>query len=144
MGFGVGTKRPLSPRFVSPPAYGSAEWMRAHVQAGNRPVGVVKGLIINFVRFPGSRKRGCFCKVIGGSAEHPTVIGLTPDEIRNAVWTISRDGRAPGRLHASGLAIIGESPVAGGDQGTGMTPWVTGGILVGLAIAIKAAERKYA
>jgi hypothetical protein len=124
-----------------PPKYGSPEWMRAHVRAGNRPVGVVGGLVINHVPFVGltpapAGRRGVLCKVIGGSPEHPTVIQLTPEEARRAVWTVSRQ---PRRTNATGLTIVGSE-----DRGPGATPWIAGGILVGLAIVMKAADKRFA
>ena len=119
--------------------------MRAHVQAGNRPVGVVGGLVIDHVAFVGlapapAGRRGVLCKVIGGSAEHPTVIQVTPEELRQAVWTISRPGERPS---GAGLAIIGSQGIGVEEVGgPGATPWIAGGILVGLAVMIKAAEVK--
>lgn len=119
--------------------------MRAHVQAGNRPVGVVGGLVIDHVAFVGlapapAGRRGVLCKVIGGSAEHPTVIQVTPEELRQAVWTISRPSERPS---GTGLAIIGSQGIGVEEAGgPGATPWIAGGILVGLAVMIKAAEVK--
>ena len=154
IGFGIASKRPVRMHVAgsqgSPPPYGSSAWMRAHVQAGNRPVGVVGGLVIDHVAFVGlapapAGRRGVLCKVIGGSAEHPTVIQVTPEELRRAVWTISRPGE---RQSGTGLAIIGGQGIGsqgiGADEakGPGATPWIAGGILVGLAVALKAAEVK--
>jgi len=149
IGFGVASKRPVRMHVAgvqgSPPPYGSSEWMRAHVAAGNRPVGVVGGLVIDHVAFVGlapapAGRRGVLCKVIGGSAEHPTVIQVTPEELRQAVWTISRPGERPS---GTGLAIIGSQGIGVEEVGgPGATPWIAGGILVGLAVMIKAAEVK--
>jgi hypothetical protein len=119
--------------------------MRAHVAAGNRPVGVVGGLVIDHVPFVGlapapAGRRGVLCKVIGGSPEHPTVIQVTPEELRQAVWTISRPSERPS---GTGLAIIGSQGIGVEEaSGAGATPWIAGGILVGLAVMIKAAEVK--
>jgi len=113
--------------------------MAAHVRAGNRPVGVVGGLIIDHVRGAGADGRGMLCKIVGGSPEHPTVMQLSPEELKRAVWTVSRPRARP--WTATGLAIIGAE---NGDGGAGATPWIAGGILVGLAIAVKAAEKRFA
>jgi hypothetical protein len=116
-------------------------------------VGVVGGLVIDHVPFVGlapapAGRRGVLCKVIGGSPEHPTVIQVTPEELRRAVWTISRPARS-GAENGTGLAIIGSQGIgsqgigaAEESKGPGATPWIAGGILVGLAVALKAAEVK--
>jgi hypothetical protein len=82
-----------------------------------------------------------FAKIVGGSPEHPTVMQVTPEEMRKAVWTVSRSTR-PGyqRTSGVGLAIIGAEE----RSGPGATPWIAGGILVGLAVALKATEKRFA
>lgn len=151
----MGVKRahdPLSPAFVPPPRYGSGEWMRRHVAAGNVPVGVVRGCVIDYVRFgalPASKagshltsgvveRKGVLCKVVGGSAEHPTVMAITPEEMKGAIWTVSRNG-ARRQTSATGDSAM-TSPSA--DQGAGATPWIAGGLILGMAVAMKAAEVK--
>lgn len=165
---------PLSPAFMPPPRYGSHEWMLRHVASGHVPVGVVRGCVIDYVRFPKlsptqakemnltageAARKGMLCKVVGGSAESPTVIALTPEEMKNAIWTVSRNDRSgvrtaggdeaslasrirPGdirRMSATGDSAISASQT---NQGPGATPWIAGGLILAMAIGLKAAEVK--
>jgi hypothetical protein len=154
--------------------YGSREWMRRHVAAGNTPVGAYRGCVVDYVRFPKlspsqaramnltageAARKGMLCKVVGGSAEHPTVIALTPEEMKSAIWTVSRNGRSGVRTTGSDEASLasrirpgdirrmsatGETAISAPqtDRGPGATPWIAGGLILAMAVGLKAAEVK--
>jgi hypothetical protein len=105
------------------------------------------GLVI--VSVPGARPLP-YAKVVGGSAEAPTCIGLAPEEAERVVWATGPLAAGLSQSISTGASAAWDSRMGNWlstgaekkDEGAGATPWIFGGLLIAMAFGVASLEKK--